>query len=262
MVFWSELSHGRQHLQKRLLETFLAERPHDIDPLLDVRGRADAIFGATSPDGLHWNLIEEPFLLHMADNPNTAYYDTLLRKYVLFTRASWMYGRRCIGRAESDTFGPFSQPQMIVWPDLTRLPSDDLYTNAKCLYPGTADQHFLFPAVYHRATDNCSIEMMSSPDSIHWFRLPGNPVVQGDPETGMTDVSSRTAASFRSPMAPSAFPAGEAHSRTSTRGGPHETIGASSGMPYGRGSGSHASRPWERAPSPHRCCASRGEDCG
>src|SRR5439155_25972418 len=107
----------------------------------------------------------------------------LLQKYVLYTRVNWMYGRRAIGRSESDTFGPFPQPEMVVWPDLDRLPSDDLYTNAKCLYPGTLDQHFLFPTVYHRATDDCSLDMMSSPDGIHWFKLPGGPVLQGDPET-------------------------------------------------------------------------------
>ncbi|MBC8233648.1 hypothetical protein H8E77_29225 [bacterium] len=119
----------------------------------------------------------------MADNPNTMYYDTVLKKYVLYTRASWMYGRRSIGRSESDTFGPFPQPEMVVWPELDRLPSDDLYTNAKCIYPDTVDQHFLFPAVYHRAEDNGSIDMMSSPDGIHWFKVPGGPVLKGEPET-------------------------------------------------------------------------------
>ena len=51
------------------------------------------------------------------------------------------------------------------------------------VYPGTLDYHFLFPTIYHRAEDNCSIEMLSSPDGIHWFKVPGNPVVTGDPET-------------------------------------------------------------------------------
>ena len=183
MIFWSELSHGREELREKIYEEYKRKRPHDIDPVFDVRGRIDALFGAVSADGLYWKLIEEPFLLHMADNPNTMYYDTVLKKYVLYTRASWMYGRRSIGRSESDTFGPLPQPEMVVWPDLERLPSDDLYTNAKCIYPGTVDQHFLFPTVYHRAEDNCSIDMMSSPDGIHWFRVPGAPVLEGAPET-------------------------------------------------------------------------------
>ena len=183
MIFWSELGGNREELRVKIYEEYKKKRPHDIDPVFDVRGRIDALFGAVSPDGLYWKPIEEPFLLHMADNPNTMYYDTLLQKYVLYTRVSWMYGRRSIGRSESDTFGPFPQPEMVVWPDLERLPSDDLYTNAKCIYPDTVDQHFLFPTVYHRAEDNCSIDMMSSPDGIHWFRVPGGPVLDGDPET-------------------------------------------------------------------------------
>jgi len=183
MIFWSELSGGREELRANIYEEYKQRRPHDIDPVFDVRGKIDALFGAVSADGLYWRPIEEPFLLHMADNPNTMYYDIRLQKYVLYTRVNWMYGRRSIGRSESDAFGPLPQPQMVVWPDLERLPSDDLYTNAKCIYPDTVDQHFLFPAVYHRAEDNCSIDMMSSPDGIHWFRVPGGPVLDGTPET-------------------------------------------------------------------------------
>ena len=72
---------------------------------------------------------------------------------------------------------------MVVWPELDRAPSDDLYTNAKCLYPGTVDQHFLFPTVYSHAQDNGRIDVYSSPDSLHWSRLPGGPILEGDPAT-------------------------------------------------------------------------------
>ena len=183
MIYWSELGKGRQEFREQIHEAYKNERPHDIDPQFDVRGRIDALFGAISPDGLYWKPIEKPFLLQMADNPNTMYYDTVLQKYVLYTRASWMYGRRGIGRSESDTFGPFPQPELIVWPNLDRLPSDDFYTNAKSVYPSTVDQHFLFPAVYHRSEDNGSIDMMSSPDGIHWFTLPGYSIMDGHPDT-------------------------------------------------------------------------------
>lgn len=190
MVFWSELGRkDRRAYRERMFAAYKRRRPHDIDPLIRVRGGidlvggADALMGATSPDGLHWTLVEEPFVVHMADNPNTMYYDTLLKKYVLFTRVNWMFGRRAIGRSESDTFGPFPQPEMVVWPESDRAPSDDLYTNAKCLYPGTVDQHFLFPTVYSHAKDNGRIDAYSSPDSLHWFRVPGGPIVEGHPET-------------------------------------------------------------------------------
>src|SRR5919202_1987845 len=190
MVFWSALGRkDRRAYRERMFAEYQRRRPHDVDPLIRVRGGidlvggADALMGATSPDGLQWTLVEEPFVVHTADNPNTMYYDVLLKKYVLFTRVNWLYGRRAIGRSESDTFGPFPQPEMVVWPELDREPSDDLYTNAKCLYPGTVDQHFLFPTVYSHARDNGRIDVYSSPDSIHWFRIPGGPILTGDPET-------------------------------------------------------------------------------
>lgn len=99
-----------------------------------------------------------------------------------YTRATWMYRRRSIGRWASDAFGNFPRPEMILWPTLDRLPSDDLSTNAKSLRPGTLDAHLPFPTVYRRARDNCSVEMMSSPEGIHWFLVPRNPVIVGDPE--------------------------------------------------------------------------------
>ncbi|MEK9136925.1 MAG: hypothetical protein AAB393_07370, partial [Bacteroidota bacterium] len=93
MVYMSELGHGREELREAIHEAFKRERPHDIDPVFTVRGGIDALFGAVSADGLYWKPIEEPFLLHMSDNPNTMYYDTRLQKYVLYTRVNWMYGR-------------------------------------------------------------------------------------------------------------------------------------------------------------------------
>ncbi|HGJ64427.1 TPA: hypothetical protein ENS27_03430 [bacterium] len=181
MIFMS--THPDKELIENAIADFRANRPNDIDPIFDVRGAIDGIFGAVSPDGIYWKLIEKPFLLHMSDNPSTMYYDTVLKKYVYYTRVNWMFGRRAIGRSESDTFDYLPQPEMVVWSDLDRLPSDDLYTNAKCLYPDTIDHHFLFPTVYHRSEDNCSLDMMSSFDGIHWFKYPGGSILDGDPET-------------------------------------------------------------------------------
>ena len=46
---------------------YLETRPDDVDPVLWRRGSLAAIYGATSPDGLHWTLIEEPLVITMAD---------------------------------------------------------------------------------------------------------------------------------------------------------------------------------------------------
>lgn len=161
---------------------YLETRPEDVDPVLWRRGGLAGIYGATSPDGLHWKLIEEPLVLTMADNPNTAYYDTQIDKYVIYTRCAAGYGRRCVGRSESDTFSNFPLPKLTLWADLTYQPSDDFYTNAHSIYPGTVDQHFIFPSIFNRGTDSCWIDIYSSGDGIHYTRIPGGPIVEGHPD--------------------------------------------------------------------------------
>ncbi|MBL8131461.1 MAG: hypothetical protein JNL42_06360 [Anaerolineae bacterium] len=135
-----------------------------------------AMYGAVSPDGLHWTALPDPIMLVNSDTGNTAYYDTTTGKYVAFVRM-WFYGRRGIGRSETDDFARWPLPEPILWPGPENPAEVDLYTNAHTLYPGTTDHHLIFPAWYRRATDTTEVHIASSQEGRLWSRIPGEPVL-------------------------------------------------------------------------------------
>ena len=56
--------------------------------------------------------------------------------------------------------------------------SDDIYTNAKGIYPNSSDTHLMFPAVYHRLDDSREVYLASSEDSVNWQWVPGGPIIK------------------------------------------------------------------------------------
>ncbi|MBL8131462.1 MAG: hypothetical protein JNL42_06365 [Anaerolineae bacterium] len=135
-----------------------------------------AMFGAVSPDGLHWTALPDPIMLANSDTGNTAYYDPALGKYVGYFRM-WFYGRRAVGRAETDDFSRWPLPEPILWPGPEHPAEVDLYTNAHTLYPGTNDQHLIFPAWYRRATDTTEVHLASSQEGRLWSPIPSGPIL-------------------------------------------------------------------------------------
>ncbi|MEN6547078.1 MAG: hypothetical protein ABFE07_13665, partial [Armatimonadia bacterium] len=152
----------------------------------DVRLSAKVIcglFGMVSPDGLKWEPIPEPLMLHQGDTDNSVYYDAWLGKYVLYTRLYWLR-RRLVARAESDDFRHWTPVEPIIWAGLEQPYSYDVYTNGRTSYPGLPEYHLMFPEHYQRYTQTSEIHLYSSLDGIHWDHVPGGPVVQpGDPGT-------------------------------------------------------------------------------
>lgn len=144
------------------------------DPM--ARYYKSAMYGAVSPDGLHWTALPEPVMLVNSDTGNTVYYDAGLQKYVGYFRM-WFYGRRAIGRAETDNFAHWSLPEPILWTGADYPPDVDLYTNAHSLYPGTTDQHLIFTAWYRRGTDTTTVHLAGSQEGRLWSRVPGAPVL-------------------------------------------------------------------------------------
>ena len=166
----------------RILEQFQETRPDDIYPAAgDELEHLSGMYGAVSPDGVHWKAIPGPLVIHYSDTTNVVHYDAQLEKYVWYARCNWFYGRRSIGRAETDDFRRWPGPEMLVWPSTGLHPSDDWYTNSKTTYPGAADHHLMFPALYHHADDTTELRIFSSPDGIIWSEVPGDP--SADPRT-------------------------------------------------------------------------------
>jgi hypothetical protein len=135
------------------------------------------VFGAMSPDGLHWRAIEQALVTdYESDTQNVVAYDDERKRYVLYCR-SWKginmgrwHGRRCIACSESDRFESFPEPRIMVASDVTFDPDTDFYTNSYHRWPGAANAHLLFPALFHRTRDVLDVHMMVSRDGEHWVR--------------------------------------------------------------------------------------------
>ena len=136
-----------------------------------------ALLGAVSPDGLKWSPIPEPLLFQRSDTQNICYYDAATGKYVAYIR-SRVFGRRTIGRSESDDFRRFSLPEVVFWPDAMQAPFDTWYYNGKNMMPGTTDYHIMFPTRWSLKDDRFEFDLAASPDGIIWGFVPGGPVRQ------------------------------------------------------------------------------------
>jgi hypothetical protein len=181
-------------------EAFAAKYPDEVDTMArrtDVGGFrcVVAVFGAVSPDGIHWQTLPEPLMIQHADTLNTCYYDVDRRQYVAYVRAwqvnpkaaghetenidSWIgIGRRSIGRAVSSDFRHFGKVEVVVSTGADMLPSHLFYTNGKTTLPGVPDNHVMFPWIWELENDGGSTWLLSSADGAHWSRVPGGPVIE------------------------------------------------------------------------------------
>ena len=162
-------------------EADLLRRYQKVHPRYrDVRireGNVTCIYGAASPDGLEWAPIRDPLMIHYSDTDTTVYYDAWLGRYVMYTRLYWQ-DRRWVARAETADFRRWDHVEPLLWPPLDGLPSDDIYTNGRCAYPGLPGYHLMFPMFYHRYTQSSDIRLFISADGVCWGRVPGGPVLE------------------------------------------------------------------------------------
>ncbi|MHB8863531.1 MAG: hypothetical protein ACYC6N_14110 [Pirellulaceae bacterium] len=185
---------------------FAAKYPDEVDTMArrqDVGGFrcVVAVFGAVSPDGIHWTSLPEPLMIQHADTLNSCEYDVDRRQYVAYVRAwqvntkapgmdvvnpdGWIaVGRRSIGRAVSKDFRHFGKPEIIVSTGADMAPSHLYYTNGKTTLPGIPDNHLMFPWIWELESDGGASWLLSSADGVVWSRVPGGPVVDtGAPGT-------------------------------------------------------------------------------
>lgn len=157
------------------------------------------VFGAVSPDGLHWRMLLEPLMIQHADTMNTCYYDLDRKQYVAYIRAwqvnervdgygtpdstSWIsVGRRSIGRSVSDDFRHFSKPELVWTTGADMSPSHVWYTNGKTTLPNCPDNHVMFPWLWELERDGGDVWLLSSADGWTWAKVNGEAVVQcGNP---------------------------------------------------------------------------------
>ncbi len=138
----------------------------------------------TSPDGIHWTVLEKPVFEAFCDSQTVARFDERKNRYVGYFRIT-IDGRRAVGMSETEDFSRWPVPTPIFSPDALDGPSDSFYSNAYCRYPG-ADLHLMFPAVFHQV--DCSLEpqLAVSSDGVNWSRPSREPIVPRG-ETGSGD---------------------------------------------------------------------------
>jgi hypothetical protein len=78
------------HITRAEFEAFARNRPNGWEPralfLLGEKDEVTCLKGSLSADGIRWTTLADPLVVEYCDTLNTAYYDTVLRKYVIYTR--------------------------------------------------------------------------------------------------------------------------------------------------------------------------------
>jgi len=135
----------------------------------------DWLYGAVSPDGIHWRRLKKPILKYTSDSQTVSLYDEELKKYVIYVRG-WspqdqlgFGGRRIVRRSESDDFGNFPWPKDVLTPEPSWDPWTDIYTNAYHKLPNSEKAHIMMPSLYHRNLDRVEVYLALSRDGKRWF---------------------------------------------------------------------------------------------
>jgi hypothetical protein len=174
------------HLERERFIELAAQRGQPVDDLSLATG-CQALFGAVSPDGVHWRRLPDPIMLFLAETCNP-YYDVERQSYVCYLRYWHAAQRRGIGRCETRDFGNWPLPRPLLLPGLAGPLSTDFYTNAHVTYPGHDDVHLFFIADYYRDNDRSDIRLAVSLDGEVFDFVPGGPVIRrgpaGSPDAG------------------------------------------------------------------------------
>jgi hypothetical protein len=142
------------------------------------------IEGAVSPDGLNWDVLEEPLSIEHTDTQVVCGRDARRGTLVCWTR-DWCAlpraiedgeftartiapARRAIGRTESEDFRAFGLSTRVLDPPGRWAPQKTLYTNAHTTVPGGPGIEVMFPAVWDQRTDTTHLALACSVDGLCW----------------------------------------------------------------------------------------------
>lgn len=135
------------------------------------------MYGAVSPDGIHWTPLVEPLLLHYSDTLNNVTIDPATGDYVTYMRMR-RGGRRVVGRSETADFRHWPLPTVVLEAPLSRHPGDDIYHGVVANYPVGSDSYLMFATFFRQLTDGRHVELASSMDGKYWNLLPGHRIVE------------------------------------------------------------------------------------
>ncbi len=164
------------------------DQSHNLTPFIDTNpnalpsqrykaiGGSGQIYGLTSPDGIHWSLIQ-PGPLNMSgafDSQNTVMWDDQAGVYRAFVR-EWVGGVRTIQMTTSTDFINWTPPELFQYD----VPLEHFYTNG-IIHAPDAEQVWLgFPMRFDPSRTNLpspgqsgvtDAVFMTSRDGVHWDR--------------------------------------------------------------------------------------------
>jgi hypothetical protein len=132
------------------------------------------VYGATSPDGIRWKVLDIPLLKKNSDSWNTCFRDgNIYRLYVRMWSDGDFKGYRIVGYTESTTFGSFPDPVVILSPD-KEDPSDMHFYNS----PTTKlkdNLYIMFPSGYFSRDGSVLVYSAFSRDGKNFYRLGHKP---------------------------------------------------------------------------------------
>ncbi|MBN1346938.1 MAG: hypothetical protein JXQ73_29885 [Phycisphaerae bacterium] len=134
------------------------------------------VFGATSADGIHWNLLQKPLCPKNSDTTTPCIPEK--GKYRLYTRV-WQggdfKGARAVGYTESDHFGDFPTPVEIFSHDNQDPEGMQFYASAATKL--TDNLYVMLPAAFYTKNQTVRSHLAWSRDGIHFTRYGREPVV-------------------------------------------------------------------------------------
>ena len=106
------------------------------------------VYGATSPDGIHWQMPPVPLLMKNSDTQTVVIRDgDLYRMYVRMWSEGVFKGKRTVGYCESRTFGNFPDPVQILAPDA--LDPKDMHFYNSAATKLQEDLYVMFPSGFY-----------------------------------------------------------------------------------------------------------------
>jgi len=161
------------------------------DKLSDDPDRPDyGLFGAVSPDGVHWTQLPEPLIPEFCDTQNVVYWDEQKRKYVGYFRGG--LGGRAIRYAETDDFRRWPSPEVIAHAGPLDHPGDDYYNNGFTRHPDDPSIKLIFNSVFHHydGTLDVRLGVTHNGKAVNWVSY--DPIIElgrpGEWDCGMIFV--------------------------------------------------------------------------
>jgi hypothetical protein len=160
-----------------------------------VRMAYTGIYGAYSPDGIHWTGTEKQIMPWYTDTTNVCYWDDAIKKYVAYVRIdkdmtfengkTLMVGPghntyRIIARSESEDFENFPPPTSVLEPEPDEVEDYykgdtcnnglDFYNSSALKYPFAENCYFMFPSYFYHAPDTLDLHISTSRNGIDYTR--------------------------------------------------------------------------------------------